>query len=125
MTVSAFSSVSLKPPMVLICVDKTATIYPTLLVQDSIGISVLSEEQEKASRRFATKDVERFDDLAITRGKSGVALLDGSLAHLECRIIERHEGGDHTIFVAHVDGAAVLNGRPLLYYRGGYAQLER
>ena len=125
MTVSAFSSVSLNPPMVLACVEKTASIYPTLAITDHIGISILSEEQESRSRRFAEKDADRFDDLEIRRGEHGVALLTGALAHLECRIVARHDGGDHTIFVAAVERAAAHSGRPLLYYRGGYAQLER
>ena len=123
MTVSAFASVSLAPPLVLACVDKTASIYPTLLKTDFIGISVLTEEQETASRRFADKDADRFDDLEIQRGHHGVALLANALAHLECRIVARHDGGDHTIFVASVERAAAFNGRPLLYYRSGYTQL--
>ena len=125
MTVSAFSSVSLNPPLVLACVDRAASIYSTLFETDFVGISILSENQESCSRRFAEKDADRFDDLEIQRGKHGVALLKDALAHLECRIVARHEGGDHTIFVAAVEHAAALSGRPLLYYRGGYAQLER
>lgn len=125
MTVSAFSSVSLDPPLVLACVDKTASIHPTLLVTEYVGISILSESQEACSRRFAEKDADRFDDLEIQRGEHGVALLKGALAHIEGRIVARHDGGDHTIFVASVEKAAALAGRPLLYYRGGYAQLER
>jgi len=125
MTVSAFSSVSLDPPLVLACVDKTASIYPTLRTTDQIGISILSETQEACSRRFAEKDADRFDDLEIQRGANGVALLKDALAHLECRIVARHDGGDHTIYLASVEKAAALSGRPLLYYRGGYAQLER
>lgn len=125
MTVSAFASVSLDPPLVLACVDRAASIHPTLLKTEFIGISILSEGQEACSRRFAEKDADRFDDLEIQRGEQGVALLIGALAHLECRIVDRHDGGDHMIFVARVEKAAALNGRPLLYYRGGYAQLER
>lgn len=125
MTVSAFASVSLSPPLVLACVDRVASIYPTLMVQDWVGVSILSEEQEGTSRRFADPDADRFDDLEIQRGEHGVALLGGASAHLECRIVARHEGGDHTIFIASVEQAAVHPGRPLLYYRGGYAQLER
>jgi flavin reductase (DIM6/NTAB) family NADH-FMN oxidoreductase RutF len=125
MTVSAFSSVSLDPPMVLVCVDKTASIYPTLFKTDYIGISILSESQEPVSRRFAEKDADRFDDLEVRRGRHGVALLSHALAHLECRIVSRYEAGDHAIFVASVEDAATLSGHPLLYYRGGYAQLKR
>jgi flavin reductase (DIM6/NTAB) family NADH-FMN oxidoreductase RutF len=125
MTVSAFSSVSLEPPLVLACVDLAASIHPTLLETEWIGVSILSDGQEAASRRFADPDADRFDDLEVVRGEHGVALLGGAAAHLECRIVARHEGGDHTIFVASVEQAVVHAGRPLLYYRGGYAQLER
>jgi flavin reductase (DIM6/NTAB) family NADH-FMN oxidoreductase RutF len=125
MTVSAFSSVSLSPPLILVCVDKTASIYSILQTTEYIGVSILSETQEACSRRFAEKDADRFDDIEIERGARGVALLKGASAHLECRIVARHDGGDHTIYVASVEKAAALNGRPLLYYRGGYAQLER
>ena len=125
MTVSAFSSVSLNPPLVLACVDKTASIYPTLFKTDVIGISILNEHQEACSRRFAEKDADRFDDLEIVRGEHGVALLKDAHAHLECRIVTRHDAGDHTIFIAAVERAVPFDGRPLLYYRGGYAQLER
>jgi flavin reductase (DIM6/NTAB) family NADH-FMN oxidoreductase RutF len=125
MTVSAFASVSLEPPLVLACVDHAASIHPVLMKQDWIGVSILSEGQEAASRRFADPDADRFDDLEVVRGEHSVALLGGASAHLECRIIARHEGGDHTIFIAAVEQAVVFPGRPLLYYRGGYAQLER
>ena len=125
MTVSAFASVSLNPPLVLACVDKTASIYPLLFETDAIGISVLGEHQESVSRRFAEKDADRFDDLEIQRGARGVPLLKEAHAHLECRIVARHDSGDHTIFVASVENAAALDGHPLLYYRGGYAQLDR
>jgi flavin reductase (DIM6/NTAB) family NADH-FMN oxidoreductase RutF len=125
MTISAFSSVSLHPPLVLACVDKSATVYSTLFETDDIGISLLADDQEEVSRRFAEKDAERFDEHEIQRGSKEVALLRNAHAHLECRIVARHDAGDHTIFVAAVERAAALEGRPLLYYRGGYAQLER
>jgi flavin reductase (DIM6/NTAB) family NADH-FMN oxidoreductase RutF len=125
MTVSAFASVSLNPPLVLACVDKTASIYELLFKTDYIGISVLSDDQEAFSRRFADKDADRFDDLQFERSIHGVALLRDAHAHLACRIVARHDAGDHTIFVAAVEHAAAYGGHPLLYYRGGYAQLER
>ena len=125
MTVSAFSSVSLDPPLVLACIDRTASIYPTLFETEHIGISILSEHQESCSRRFAEQDTDRFDALEIQRGAQGVPLLRDAHAHIEARIVARHDAGDHTIFVAAVERAAAFDGRPLLYYRGGYTQLER
>lgn len=125
MTISAFSSVSLIPPMVLACVDRAAEMHDVLAVGGDIGISILSAEQEQLSRRFAEAESGRFEGVAYRRAASGVALLDGALAHLECRIATRHDAGDHSIFVADVVSAAPLLDGPLLYYRGGYAQLER
>jgi len=125
MTVSAFCSLSLEPPLVLFCVDHVASMYELLLTHPRFGISVLSSNQESYSRRFADPDSNRFDGIAYTRGESGVVLLEGALAHLECSITEHYDAGDHTIFIASVDHAEPKHGRPLLYYRGGYAQLER
>ena len=125
MTVSAFSSVSLNPPLVLACIDHAASMRPLLGTLTDIGINILSEGQEAISRRFSGKDIERFDGLGYTRGASGVALLDDALAHMEARIVERHEAGDHLIVIAQVEAAEAFSERPLLYYRSGYAQLTR
>jgi flavin reductase (DIM6/NTAB) family NADH-FMN oxidoreductase RutF len=126
MTVSAFSSVSLNPPLVQVCIDQAASMYDALLRADRFGISILSAEQEALSRRFAAIDSShRFDGVGYERGESGVVLLDDALGHLECRVVARHEAGDHTLFIGEVERASAGEGRPMLYYRGGYAQLER
>ena len=126
MTVSAFCSVSLKPPLVQICVDHESSLYAALLASTRSGVSILAAEQEALSRRFATAEsTRRFDGIGYRRGESGVILLDDALAHLECRIVASHEVGDHTMFVGEVESASARSARPLLYYRGGYAQLER
>jgi flavin reductase (DIM6/NTAB) family NADH-FMN oxidoreductase RutF len=125
MTVSAFCSLSLDPPMVLFCVDHAASMYQMLLDHPRCAVSILSSNQEAYSRRFADQDNERFDGIAYSRGEAGAVLLDEALAHLEVRLIAHHDGGDHTVFIAQVDRAEPRHGRPLLYYRGGYAQLER
>lgn len=127
MTASAFCSLSLDPSLVLFCVDRTASMHDFLLTHPPIGVSVLSAEQEVHSRRFAADEDDRFDGIAFTRGDAGVVLLDAALAQLECRVIRHHDGGDHTIFIAEIDRATThaTERRPLLYYRGGYAQLVR
>ena len=89
-------------------------------------MSILAAEQEALSRRFADRGLDaplRRDRLP--RGESGVVLLDDALAHLECRIVTSHDAGDHTLFIGEVERASARDARPLLYYRGGYAQLER
>ncbi len=125
MTVSAFSSLSLHPPLVLVCIDNAASVAPALEECQHLAINILAEDQEPLSRRFAEKDRDRFEGLAVRRGQTGVALLEGTLASLECTVVARHPGGDHTILVAEVQDAEVREGHPLLYYRGGYRRLER
>lgn len=125
MTVSAFCSVSLDPPLVLACIDRKADMLPLLKHATHFGISILAENQELVSRRFAELPEGRFEDVGFSRGDSGAALLDDAIAHLECRLIDQCDGGDHAIFVARVEAATSRPGRPLLYYRGGYAQMAR
>jgi flavin reductase (DIM6/NTAB) family NADH-FMN oxidoreductase RutF len=125
MTVSAFCSLSLQPPLVLVCVDHVASMHGLLLTHPRFAINILSSSQEAYSRRFADELSDRFDGIAYTRAESGVVLLDDALAHLECKVINHYDTGDHTLFVAEVEHAEPRDGRPLLYYRGGYAQLER
>jgi flavin reductase (DIM6/NTAB) family NADH-FMN oxidoreductase RutF len=125
MTVSAFCSVSLVPPLVLACIDRATDMYETLRGASHFGVSILAAGQEALSRRFAELESNRFDGIGYFRSENGVILLDEALGHLECRQVARHEAGDHAIHVGEVEWAASQQDRPLLYYRGGYAQLER
>jgi flavin reductase (DIM6/NTAB) family NADH-FMN oxidoreductase RutF len=125
MTASAFCSVSLQPPLVLACVDRATEMFNAIRDATHFGVSILEESQEPLSRRFAELASGRFDGIGYSRAESGVILLDDALAHLECRRLERHEAGDHAIHIGEVEWASSRQGRPLLYYRGGYAQLER
>jgi len=126
MTVSAFASVSLRPPLVSVCIDHAASMYDALREAERFGVNVLASDQEALSRRFAAiESTHRFDGLGYERGESGVLLLDEALAHIECTLVARHEAGDHTLFIGEVERATARDARPLLYYRGGYAQLER
>lgn len=125
MTVSAFASVSLVPPLVLACIDTKADMHPMLERVQTFGVSILAASQEALSRRFSDALPDRFDGIGYRRGTSGVVLLDDSLATLECTIESRHLAGDHTIVVGQVEEGTMRHAAPLLYYRGGYAQLER
>ncbi|MEP6621234.1 MAG: flavin reductase family protein [bacterium] len=126
MTVSAFCSVSLHPPLVQVCVDREASMFDALQQATQFVVNVLASDQEALSRRFAAVDSShRFDGIGYTRAENGAVLLDDALAHLECNLIARHEAGDHMLFIGEVERATARSGRPLLYYRGGYAQLER
>jgi flavin reductase (DIM6/NTAB) family NADH-FMN oxidoreductase RutF len=126
MTVSAFCSVSLHPPLVQACIDRAASAYPALETATRLAVNILASDQEALSRRFAAVDsAHRFDGIGYVRGENGLVLLEDALAHLECVVIARHPAGDHTLFIAEVERVSARDARPLLYYRGGYAQLER
>lgn len=122
-TVSAFSSVSLEPPLILVCIDKRASLHELLKEGVAFAVNILSEDQELISRRFASKDEDRFNGTGYTIGAGGAPLLADALAMIECRVVQAYPGGDHTIVVGEVESAIVAEGKPLTYYRGGYAQL--
>ena len=126
MTVSAFASVSLEPPLVSVCIDHAASMYAALRDAKRFGVNIPSSEQEALSRRFSgVESAHRFDGIGYERGESGVVLLDDVVAHMECERVAQHDAGDHTLFIGQVERAIVHDARPLLYYRGGYARLER
>jgi flavin reductase (DIM6/NTAB) family NADH-FMN oxidoreductase RutF len=125
MTASSFASVSLQPPLVSVCIGHDATMHPLLDGAAHLAVNILAHGQEALSRRFASKQPDRFDGIGFSRGESGLVLLDDVLGWLECRIAQRIDVGDHTIVICEVERGRAREGRPLLYYRGGYAQLER
>ena len=125
MTVSAFASVSLDPTLVLVSIDKTATLAPVLSDIRQFAVNVLTSDQEELSRRFANDLDDRFEGVGYTTGESGLPILQDVLAWLECRVVQQHSAGDHVIVIAEVERAEARSGSPLLYFRGGYARLER
>jgi len=125
MTVSALSSVSLEPPLVLICIAHDASIYNSLSKATHFIANILCEGQEAVARRFAERGTNRFDGIGYDRGQNGAAVLLETLGYIECEVVARHEAGDHDVIIGEVEVAVANEGKPLLYYRGGYAQLER
>jgi flavin reductase (DIM6/NTAB) family NADH-FMN oxidoreductase RutF len=124
MTVSAFCSVSLQPPLVLICIEKTASVYDALTSAPGFVVNILSAKQEQIARRFSIVDIDRFEGVGFSRTQNGIAVLDDVLGIIECRKFALHDAGDHTIILGEVEATRAENGSPLMYYRGGYAQLE-
>lgn len=124
-TVSAFCSLSLKPPLILICIDHGTVMRGILENSAAFTVNVLAADQEEIARRFSDPDNDRFDGTSYTRGSNGAAVLTGVAAHLECAMTHRFKGGDHTIFVGSVEAAETSDLHPLLYYRGGYTRLEQ
>lgn len=125
LTANAFTSLSLNPPLVLICIDKAAQCYSCFEESKVFAVNVLGEEQEQIARRFATKGIEKFTGLKWHRGESGVALLDGAISHIECRIAHNYDGGDHTMYVGKVVHATASGDQPLIFFKGKYHRLPR
>jgi flavin reductase (DIM6/NTAB) family NADH-FMN oxidoreductase RutF len=128
LTANAVCSVSLDPPLILVCVDKRAESHPAFELSQAFVVNILGEGQEEISQRFAVSGGEKFVGLACRNGGTGAPILDGALAHVECRVVAAHEAGDHTIYVGEVESAETADtaeGRPLLFFRGRYHQLPR
>jgi flavin reductase (DIM6/NTAB) family NADH-FMN oxidoreductase RutF len=125
LTVNAFASLSLTPPLVLVCIDHDASLHPAMTACSHFVINILASNQETLGRRFAAPETDRFEGVGYTRGICGAPILDDVLAYLECRASRSIAGGDHTIFIGEVEHAEIRTASPLLYYRGGYAQIDR
>lgn len=123
MTANSMTSVSLEPPLLLICVDHKAGMRAHLLDTGSFTVNILDQQQEALSRRFAGKHENRYEGIGYTTGTLGHPVLDGSLAYAECTVESVVDAGDHTIVIGRVVAGAAHDGRPLLYFRGGYATL--
>jgi flavin reductase (DIM6/NTAB) family NADH-FMN oxidoreductase RutF len=125
MTASSIASVSLDPPLVLVSVEKAHDMHAALEQGSHFVLNILSAEQEAVSRRFAGADKDRFRGVSYQENERGIPLIEGVVAHIECEKRTAVPGGDHTIFIGLVVGGAATDKRPLLYYRGGYAELSR
>lgn len=124
MTANSVTSVSLEPPLLLVCVDHKAGVHAPLVGAHEFAINILSASQETLARRFADEHDDRFDGVGYHRSQRGLVLIDGTLAHIECERYACHEAGDHTILIGQVMGGETADGGPLLYYRGGYAAMR-
>jgi flavin reductase (DIM6/NTAB) family NADH-FMN oxidoreductase RutF len=123
MTVNSIASVSLQPPLVLMCIDREADAHDTMRSAREFVVNVLAADQEALSRRFADQHDDRFDGIGYHTSPRGLIVLDDTLAHFECRHYADYPGGDHTIILGEVVGGETSSGQPLLYYRGGYTEL--
>lgn len=122
-TVSAFSSVSLDPPLVSVCIDRNTISHQAIAKSGVFVVNVLADGQEILSRHFSSPLADKFDGIAYELGIDGVPVLSDTLASLECRVTLSHDGGDHSIFLGEVERVRIADGSPLLYFRGGYARL--
>jgi flavin reductase (DIM6/NTAB) family NADH-FMN oxidoreductase RutF len=124
LTVNSFSSVSLDPPLILICLGHAIAAIDVFREARHFGLSVLRASQRALSERFAAPMDSRFDSLAWRKGKTGAPLLDDALAQIECATVRRVSAGDHDIFIGEMTAAAVEEGEPLIYFASEYRKLS-
>jgi flavin reductase (DIM6/NTAB) family NADH-FMN oxidoreductase RutF len=129
MTANAFTSVSLDPLLVLVCVDHRARTHNQLHARKRFGVNVLAENQKAISEYYARpspthQHAEQEVGARFDRTQHGTPVLHGALAYLECRLHTAQDAGDHTIFIAEVEDVVVRNGEPLLYFRSAYRKVE-
>jgi flavin reductase (DIM6/NTAB) family NADH-FMN oxidoreductase RutF len=129
MTANSFTSVSLDPMLILICVAEQAQLLPLVKRQKRFGVSILKENQRAISEYFALteENLERETALGIRYRwtETGIPLLDDALAHLACNVVASYVAGDHTIFIGEVESAKVHDGDPLIYSRSDYQRIAR
>ena len=126
LTVSSFCSLSMNPPLVLICIDRKIVSHESLKNSDTFGINICNSNQGKLAWDFANSNVDKNElikSLPHTLTDLGTPLLEDCLTSIECKITERHEGGDHTIFIGQVEnGNFDENSKPLIYYGSGLGE---
>ncbi|MCW3016661.1 MAG: flavin reductase domain protein FMN-binding protein [Solirubrobacterales bacterium] len=123
-TASALCSLSLEPPMVVVCMNKTSQTRAVIDAAGQFAVNILSETQGALAQHFATKHPNKFADVSFQVGPFGQPLLEDALAHLECRVTERLTGGTHTVFLAEVHSATAWSRNPLAYFRGRYGRVN-
>jgi 4-nitrophenol 2-monooxygenase / 4-nitrocatechol 4-monooxygenase, reductase component len=122
-TASAVCSLSLEPPMLLVCLNKSSSTGQAIASARHFAVNILGEGQADAAMRFAGKG-DKFAGQRIVRGDAGQPLLGDALANLECRLVEEVTGGTHTVFLGEVEQATGGHGAPLAYFRGQFGRLE-
>jgi flavin reductase (DIM6/NTAB) family NADH-FMN oxidoreductase RutF len=127
MTANSFTSVSLDPLLLLVCVAQHAQLLPLIKAKKSFGVNVLKQDQEAISRYFAQTEelpqVEAELGICYRWTATGIPLLEHALVHLACSVVASYIAGDHTIFIGEVEGIEVFEGEPLLYFRRNYRRI--
>lgn len=124
-TVNAFTSVSLEPPLVLICIERASVVHDAFIASGIFAVNMLADDQEDISAGFASTTPERFEQflgVASHPAVTGAPVFDTCLAWVDCRVTGIYPGGDHDIFVGEVVGLGTGEGQPLLYYRSRYVR---
>ena len=125
MACNSFTSVSLEPQLVLFCAAKSSTTWPRIQAARKWAANILSEESEEVCRLFAQKGADRFAHIAYSTGRTGAPVLEAAIAFVDCETVAEHDAGDHVIVVGRVQELGYApEGKPLLFYRGGYGRFD-
>ena len=128
MTANSFTSVSLDPPLILVCVDQRAQLLSLLKDRKRFGVSILKDDQGAISEYFAqteeSAELEQRLGIRYRWTETHIPLLEDALVHIACNVVASHVAGDHTIFIGEVESAEIYDGEPLLYLRGDYRRIE-
>jgi 3-hydroxy-9,10-secoandrosta-1,3,5(10)-triene-9,17-dione monooxygenase reductase component len=125
MTCQSFCALSLDPPLILVCPGKSSSSWPAIEAAGVFAVNVLAEDQEELCRGFAAKGTNKFAGVGWSPGPiTGAPILTGGLAWIECRLEQLHDAGDHAIAVGRVLDLTAREGRPLLFFRGGYGRFD-
>ncbi len=122
-TANSFTSVSLEPPLLLVCLAHTAASYGVFREAESFAVNVLEAGQEEMAKRFASRGADKFAGCAWTPGRLGAPLIDGSLSRFDCAMHQRVAAGDHDVLMGRVVGFSLHEGAALLYHLGGFKSL--
>jgi 4-nitrophenol 2-monooxygenase / 4-nitrocatechol 4-monooxygenase, reductase component len=123
-TANAVSSLSVEPPMLLVCLNRDSTTGQAIDRSGWFVVNILTEAQEALAGHFATKDPNKFDTVRMHPGGEERVLLHGCLAHIECHVDERVTSATHVIYLGLVEAATASEGKPLAYYRGRFGRLQ-
>ena len=123
-TASAVASLSMDPPMIVVCVNKQTGTDHAISNSRAFAVNILDEDQGEMAMKFARPDTEKFENMDVAYGELGEPLIADVLAHLECRVAEQVTGGTHSVFLAEVLNADARPGTPLAYYRGRFGRFE-
>lgn len=123
-TVNSFTSVSLHPPLVLVCIGHKAATHGPFSTAAHFALNFLDESQQDLSERFASSHPRRFEGLRWRAGETGAPVLEDALGVLECETWRKMDAGDHTVFLGLVRSARARDGRPLVYFSGKYRRLK-
>jgi len=124
LTATAFSSVSLSPPLCLVCIDRRSRTYQSVTRSGRFAVNILNADQQSLSVHFSSSIADKFEIVRWRPGEvTGCPIIEGALAWMECSVSEIYSGGDHDIFLGRVASVRVHDGTPLVYWRGSYSSL--